>query len=435
MTLPTNYTLPVRAIDSGQVGVDYHLALGTKSDPSLAAPDRIYGFMLAAPNGDRQGFKESTDLFSKQQLTQYSSPNLIDRDLVSTPRVTQGRWDGGQGQAVLLDATQYYDSDLDTRLAGGSAAIHPLPTFEGLPLDLPRASRGGTPGASGVSLRPLWQRLGLGVIGASTNSGEGGASARRLALVGQYVFASFSEDSGKVYRLTSAQALTTLTLSVPAYHLDSDLQYLYAASNAAIARYNTDGTLKDNVATSLNGTLRDMWVMKLGSNGFRPFYSNTIGQLWYIDLTATLPVAPASHVQVPFGGNPIMVADVAPYQTGVAILAGGFLSGSGPVDGVDVWYYDGQNTTPTLHIDGYYPSGGMCSCLGDLYVSVRPVAGTTSAEVWSISGGTARKVFSTGLPLGGQPDHQQRRAARLSSREWQQGLSAPALSDNRWSHE
>src|SRR5215831_910396 len=103
------YVLKTSSFQSGQVGGLYHIGLsdGTNS----------YGYVFQN-TGPQGGFKESTNVADKEKLIQFSSPNLIDRDLVFYPRVTQGDFSGGGLQAVFIDPTRYFDSDLEIRTPG-----------------------------------------------------------------------------------------------------------------------------------------------------------------------------------------------------------------------------------------------------------------------------------------------------------------------------
>src|SRR5205807_10616160 len=107
------YVLPTKAIDPSLVGDSYHLALGMTT-PGQASPDRIFGYLLA----EGTKFEQNTDLNSKSALTQYSSPHLIDRDLVNWPRVTDGDFSGGMMQLNWIDSSRYWDSNLDIRTPG-----------------------------------------------------------------------------------------------------------------------------------------------------------------------------------------------------------------------------------------------------------------------------------------------------------------------------
>src|SRR5260370_32707360 len=108
------YTLRGLLIDKEDVGQLYHVGIGTTS-PGQAAVDNLCGYMLV---GDQQlgRFIEKTDLHSKEQLTSYSSEALIDRDIVNTPRTTDGDFSGGALQQNFIDAHRFWDSDLDIRV-------------------------------------------------------------------------------------------------------------------------------------------------------------------------------------------------------------------------------------------------------------------------------------------------------------------------------
>src|SRR5882672_8813335 len=107
------YVLPTKAIDPAMVGDSYHLALGLTT-LGQATPDRIFGYLLA----EGTKFQQKTDLKARDTLVNNSSPNLIDRDLVATPRVSDGDFSGGALQINFSDPTRYWDSDLEVRNPG-----------------------------------------------------------------------------------------------------------------------------------------------------------------------------------------------------------------------------------------------------------------------------------------------------------------------------
>src|SRR5690349_16194421 len=97
---------PTRNIQAGDVGTRYHVGIGYNGS--------TYGYVLSP--GTK--FEETTDLHSKELLTQYSSPSLIDRDFVNYPRVTDGDFSGGGLQTIFIDPRRYFDSDLDINVPG-----------------------------------------------------------------------------------------------------------------------------------------------------------------------------------------------------------------------------------------------------------------------------------------------------------------------------
>lgn len=334
---------------ANQVGDLYHLGL---SDGTVA-----YGYVLQNHGGgdDRSALNESTNITDRDKLIQISSPSLIDQHLVIYPRVSQGDYTGGQGQVVFLDATRYFDSDLDTH----------------------------TPGY--LQLRPSWTRT------TKSLSSPGGYT--QVIPWNSDVWFSFSEPSGNVYSLAGG---TSTSPGFQVIGLDTDGNSMYAGGTGNLS-LTTSGSSWTTVASALNGTAKKWWLVNQGTNGRFAYYSIVAGtgfdSLYKIDTTASFPVAAGSQPQVPTGSNPIHIVDVAPYQNGIAILS----SDPTGIDGFDVWFHDGANMTRIVRVEGYL-ARGMCNALGDLYVSAQSSKLLDSPILSKISAGNFEIVARPGLP-------------------------------------
>lgn len=353
MTLPAGYTIPKTAIDPALVGTLYHLAIGTKSTPSLTSPDRVVGFLLENKQGSE--FLESTDLHSKEALTQYASGNLIDRDLVNVPRVTQGRWDLGYLQTVLNDPARYMDGDLETSVA------------------------------SYLFLKPQWIR--------STKAGitPGAAPTPMIVSWNGDFWSTYAEANKNIY---SANAGTTLTLPIVAQFLDTDGTFLYFSDGTNIYRRSTAGA-NTQIAAAVNGTLTQMWVIQQGTNGYFIYYTSSNGNLYKIDVSGNVafPIAAGGQPQVPMGSTALTIMDIKPYGTAIAIL-----TADSSNSGFTVWTHDGVNMTITVSVPGYH-GHGMCICLGDLYVAGHPHAQTTPPILARVGPGSFDVVAEPGTPF------------------------------------
>src|SRR5215469_18853157 len=110
--MPAQYVPAIVSTDPAKAGTVYHVVIGDGT--------RSYGYMIQnqGPTSDKSAFNESTDINSRDKLIQFSSPSLIDQHLVNYPRVSQGDFSGGALQLVFLDATKFFDSDLDINTPG-----------------------------------------------------------------------------------------------------------------------------------------------------------------------------------------------------------------------------------------------------------------------------------------------------------------------------
>lgn len=358
MPLPSGYTLPKGNADGSQVGSVYHLALGTKSDPSLANPDSIVGFMLENMQG--QDFQESTDVNARQSFTSHSGPNLLDRDLVSYPRETQGDFSGGILQPVYITKDMCYDSDLFLDNAGYLQLQSRIVTVE----------MATSVGASGANSGPA------------------------IVAVGTTLYMLYGD--GVVYQSTNGSAGGSIALGANAYYICTDGKYLYALTLSSILRW--DGSAVVTVASSLNGTftngaLQRLWFVDMGSNGYRLFYLNDADELYYMLVadSTSFPIALTSQYQVAAGNTLQTVVDVAPFATGFAFATK-----------EAVWYNDGQNST-LLYAAGSAVIQGIAYCQGNLYAVVNSLSQGSPSSLVEISGGTATVVVSFGVPTQFQP--------------------------------
>jgi hypothetical protein len=354
LTLPAGYILPTTKLTvgsdqfPGQVGVDYHFALGTFSSPALANPDRVVGFVLAGEEAQGKGWEESTDLNAKSSLTQFSSPNLTDRDFVDWPRESQGDFSNGGLQEIGLDLTKYFDADLDPHVPGY------------------------------LTLRSQWLRQ-----VQSVTAGPGGGV---VAWNGDFWY-SFGEANKRFYSVNGGAVITG---QVVASYLATDGAFLYYSDGSTIVQRSSAG-VEVVVGSALTGTATMIWVADLGTNGDRLFYLSSNGSLYFIDLTAGFP---QSGVQFPPAvGSRFKVVDLHPYQNGVAILTTDLRTG-----GFDVWFHDLQNMTRYLRVDGY-TGVGLAVCFGNLYVAAQSVGGAAGPILAQVSSGSFQIVAKPGSPF------------------------------------
>ena len=336
------------------IGQRYHVGFGNGTN--------YYGYCLVADNTQSGGWHEKTDITAKDQLTQYASPNIIDRDYVFWPRVTQGDWSGGGNQITFIAPNQYWDSDLDTRVPGY------------------------------LTLRSRVQRTTV------KSNATAFASSQNLQQVvpfnGDFYF-SFCEAS--TYYNTNG-SFTTHGPIQPVI-LDTDGSYLYIGNQVkTVSQYNTSNAWVADVFTTIAGglaTFNQMWVVDHGTFGHFLYYSlqGSAQQLFKVDLSLSLPVASASHVQVPTDNLSELIQDVVQYQTGLAIL-----TYSAWNDNWSLWYHDGANLTPIVRMHGYF-AVGMCNCMGDIFVGTYPAQGFASPVLWRISSGSISAVATPGPPL------------------------------------
>jgi hypothetical protein len=335
-----------------QVGRLYHVGFDNGN--------QFYGYNLVPDIAQSGGWHEKTDVAAKEQLIQYSSPNITDLHYVFWPRVSQGAWDGGGNQITFIGNNQYWDSDLDTRVPGY------------------------------LTLRSRMQRTTV------KSNATALASSQNLQQVvpfnGDFYF-SFSEAS--TYYNTNGSFATNA--GKQPVILDTDGTFLYVGDQVnTVQQYNTSNAFVNNVFTGLAGGLtsfNQMWVVDHGTFGHFLYYSKQGSALFKVDLSLGLPVASGSHVQVPTDNLSEVIQDVVQYQTGIAILTVNVWDSQW-----SVWYHDGQNMTPIVRMHGYF-AAGLCNCMGDLFVGTYPAQGFASPVLWRISSGSISPVATPGPPV------------------------------------
>lgn len=337
------------------VGQQYHLGLSagffTLAD-GTTNQNVFYGYILEPDNTKSGGFKQRSDTASKDALINYSSGQLIDRDLAFFPRVTDGDFSGGGYQEVWIDTHKYFDSELDIRIPGY------------------------------LRLRPQLQYPIKSGITA-------GAHFQTVAWNGDYWY-SFGESNGNIYSANGNQ--TTAPTQSSIVSLDTDGSLLYAGTASAL--YSTpDGNSWTTVDSTINGTATQWWIINQGTNGFFAYYQSGSNLLYKIDLTKGVGQSAANQPQVPMGGNAVNIVDIVEYQTSIAILTTD-VRGSGS----DLWYFDGTNLTRIARIDGY-TAQGMCNALGSLYIGLSAIGQNSSPILSKVDSGTFEVVARPGLPF------------------------------------
>jgi hypothetical protein len=350
----TTYALTVGRYTDGPtlqkaVGQQYHLGLSTTLPD---ATQRFYGYLLEPNIAKDGGFHQRSDVAGRDALVQTASPNLIDRLMAFFPRVTDGDFSSGGFQEVWIDPKRYFDSDLDPRIPGY------------------------------LQLRASWARISKAGLTVGTNF-------QVVAWKGDFWY-TFAEASGNIYSANGAT--TTTPTAVAILSVDTDGSLLYAGTAGGL--WSTpDGITWTALTSSINGTATQWWVVNQGTNGFFAYYRSGPNLLYKIDLTQTPPQAAGAQPQVPLGGNAVNLIDLVEYQTSIAILT---TDVRGP--GSDVWYFDGNNLTRIVRIEGY-TAQGMCQALGSLYVSAFPVGQVTSPILASIFSGQFQIVVRPGSPF------------------------------------
>jgi hypothetical protein len=335
----SNTTPAILASDKEEVGKLYHLMLeGTLQVDSTL---RRYGYMLVPSTGEGGGLQEAVDIADKSALTQFGSPNVSDRDLVRIPRVTQGDFTGGQGQATFIDPQRYWDSDMDIDHAGN------------------------------LRLRPAWKRK---LMGTPT----GGGGDPKVVGVGSSIFATIQTCS-QVWIVDSAGTISDTSFpGATVKDLATDGEYCYALTGDGTKVYRAGHTTPSTWVLVANVSSANLiWIVKLSStpglSGFYLLYLDGSQSLWRVDIadSSTFPIASGTRTAIPINGNDV-VLDLARYQSGIAILAkDGGVGGSGTGSNwtTTIHYYDGVSLTRLVTIDGY-GSTGFVAMLGDLFVSL-----------------------------------------------------------------
>ena len=345
--------MTTHAFDStGLTDATLQKAVGQIYHCGLSDGTRFYGYMFEPATGKDGGFHWKTDTATKDALIAYSSQQLIDRDLAFFPRVTDGDFSGGAFQEVFIDPRRFFDADLDPRVPGF------------------------------LQLRPQWTRISKAGLTV-------GANFQVVAWKGDFWF-TYGESSGNIYSANGATTTTPGAAAVLA--LDTDGTYLYAGTSSKLWR-SSDGSAWTAVTSAINGTATQWWVVNQGTNGYFAYYQSGSNLLYKIDLTQAFPIAAAAEPQIPVGGNAINLVDLCAYQTSIAILT---TDVNGP--GSDVWYFDGNNLTRIIRLEGY-TAQGVCNALGALYVGAFAVGKTTTPKLFKIDAGTYDEVVIPGSPF------------------------------------
>lgn len=343
------YTLKAQAIAQSDVGTKYHVGIGI-TDPS--AGFICYGYCLVQGTA----LKQRINTRDRDQIVN-SSTQLTDRDLVTYPRTTQGDASKGILQTTFVDPARVWDSDLDLHVPGY------------------------------ITLRPAWARITKPVVAAGT--------VRQVIAVGGDFAFTFSEGNGNIYMANAG--VSSPPSANPVISLDTDGQYLYAGTAGGLARSGVPvGGGWASVVNAVNGTPRQWWVLNQGTGGYFAYYVTGDNLLYKHNLAAALPQGTAGAVQIPLGGNAVRVTDLVEFQNGLAILTNDIAN---PVQGsgFDLWYFDGQNTTRILRYEGYQ-AHGLCTCLGDLYVSSHASSRRSTPVLAKVSTGTFVPVVEPAVP-------------------------------------
>jgi hypothetical protein len=337
------YVLNPSNFQAGQVGSLYNVGIGDGTNS--------YGYLFQ--NDPHKGMRESTDVTSKAALIQYSSSNLIDRDLVFFPRVTQGDYSGGGLQVAQIDLTKYFDSDLEIR----------------------------TPGY--LTLRPGWVRSLL----ASSSTGN-------------YQSVNYNNDIFTCWGTSSIynSAGTTFSPGFTCSLIDTDGSRLFVTNGSSLSAFN-GSTFSALPNTLDNGPATQIWLINLGTSGRFMYYlgapfvaaAGTIAKLYKLDMSTGVA---NGGVAVPLGSPAFAVVDICPYQTGIAILSQDSVGGGDS----DVWFHDGQNLTRIVHL-AQYVGVGITNCLGNLYVTATSEGGFEAPALFQISSGSIQVVSRFGTPL------------------------------------
>lgn len=338
------YVLNPSTFTPGMVGSVYNVGLsdGTRS----------YGYNFYNDGPQSMGMTESSNVTDKQSLVQYSSQNLIDRDLVFYPRVTQGDYSGGMLQTVLLDQTKYWDADLDIR----------------------------TPGY--LTLRPGWHRSTLA-------SGVGSPEYQCAAFLGNvYTVWGASQffDAFGTGRTTSPASSPKL--------VDSDGNVLFLADGInKLIEWSGPTTNSYSLLDNAIGAIAQMWFINLGTSGRFIYYTIDGSILNRFDLNTQ------TSSLVPTGNQFWSIIDVCVYQSGVAIATRG-AQGGGAGGYSDIWYHDGQNLTRITSLVEYEVVG-LANCLGVLYATCNSTGNYESPILVRVDSGSITVAARPGSPLIG----------------------------------
>ena len=338
----SQYVLKSSNFQSGQVGSLYNIGLSDGTN------QYGYVFQNIGPEG---GIREETNITDKDKLIQYSSPNLIDRDLAFYPRVTQGDESGGGLQIVFIDPTKYFDSDLEIR----------------------------TPGY--LTLRPGWVRTQL-------TTGLGAVTPQSVAWNND-VYTTFG---GTSYYNSAGTAFSSAGITVK--FIETDGNVLFVGDGVNTIKYTLNNSTWTTLLSTI-GVFNQMWAIYRGTNGRFVYVTASSGNAINnaSDNLAIIDVNSPALVSVATGGTHFNIVDIVGYQNGIAILAndpGG--------TGFDVWYHDGVNMTRIVRVN-QYTATGICPCLGDLYVTGQSTGQFEAPVLMRISAGNFEIVVRTSSPI------------------------------------
>jgi hypothetical protein len=358
-------TITAYALAAGEMKTAAALqaAVGQRYHVGFDDGTHFYGYMLVADTAQSGGWHEKTDIAAKDAQIQYASPNIIDRDFVFWPRVTQGDWSGGGNQITFIAPNQYWDSDLDTRVPGY------------------------------LTLRSRMQRT---TTKSNATAFVGNNLQQIVPFSGDFFF-SFCEAT--TFYDTNG-SFTTHGAKQPVI-LDTDGNSLYIGDQVnTVGQYNTSVVWNNDVFNALAGGLgsfNQMWVIDHGTFGHFLYYGSqgSNQKLFKVDLSLAFPVAAVNHVQVPTDNLSELIQDIVPYQNGIAILTFNAWNTQW-----SLWFHDGANMTPIVRMQGYF-AAGMCNCMGDLFIGTYNVRGFTSPILWRVSSGSIAPVAVPGPPVPG----------------------------------
>lgn len=334
--------------------------IGTLYNVGVSDATRFYGYLFQNQGQQSTGMVERSDIAARDAMINYGSPNLVDRDLVYIPRVSQGDFSGGTGQLIALDASKCFDSDLDLRVPGFA------------------------------TLRPQWIRY---TKAGLTIGGDWQVIAMLNGASQMDFWWTMGESNGNFYSVRHADTVVITAAAV--IGLDTDGRDIYVGYAASLSQYTLAGN--SSVSATLNGTANAWWIINQGTNGLFAYYRVGSNSLYKIDLTQAWPVAAANQPQVPTNQNANAtqqsIQDIVPYQNGIAIQT---IDTRGT--GTDIWYHDGANMVRIVRINSYI-GRGMCVCLGELYVSLASFNMINSPILARVSTGSFQIVASPGLPF------------------------------------
>lgn len=129
------------AVDASRIGPLYDILIATRDGSSIACPT-IPGLVngsnatvnlkqVAYVMATTEPSEEATEIQRKDQLTQLSSAQVIDRDFDAWPQVDQGDWSDGQGQRVFSGQGQAAGtiSNKSTAYWDGLGILWPITDF------------------------------------------------------------------------------------------------------------------------------------------------------------------------------------------------------------------------------------------------------------------------------------------------------------------